>query len=91
VNEVKIDKSFVTTIDRDPDNAAIARSIIDLARSLGLTVVAEGIENSEAAEVLGHLGCDLGQGYFFSRPVQVSDFITWLSRRQSTHPALLDR
>jgi diguanylate cyclase (GGDEF)-like protein len=91
VNEVKIDKSFVTTIECDPDNAAIARSIIDLARSLGLTVVAEGIENAEAAQVLGHLGCGLGQGYFFSRPIQVPDFISWLSRRLPSHAALLDR
>jgi EAL domain-containing protein (putative c-di-GMP-specific phosphodiesterase class I) len=91
VNEVKIDKSFVTTIERDHDNAAIARSIIDLARSLGLTVVGEGIENAAAATVLRHLGCDLGQGYFFSRPVQVTDFIAWLSSRQPTHAALLDR
>jgi EAL domain-containing protein (putative c-di-GMP-specific phosphodiesterase class I) len=91
VNEVKIDKSFVTTIDRDPDNAAIARSIIDLARSLGLTVVAEGIENSEAADVLGHLGCGFGQGYFFSRPVPVPDFVSWLAGRHETQAALLDR
>jgi diguanylate cyclase (GGDEF)-like protein len=92
VNEVKIDKSFVTTIERDHDNAAIARSIIDLARGLGLTVVAEGIEDAEAAAILGRLGCDYGQGYFFSRPIPVPEFVRWLSdRQQAVHPALLDR
>lgn len=77
VTEVKIDRSFVTNIASDPDNAAIARSILDLSRSLALTVVAEGIESSDAWATLRKLGCTTGQGYYISAPVPVSEFVNW--------------
>ncbi len=78
VNEVKIDKSFVLDMADNTDDASIVNSIIQLADSLGLDIVAEGVENFETAKQLLLLGCDVAQGYFYSRPVpaeQVPDVI----------------
>jgi EAL domain-containing protein (putative c-di-GMP-specific phosphodiesterase class I) len=73
--EIKIDKSFITDILEDPRAEAIVRSTIDLARNLGLTVVAEGIETAAVLDHLTVLGCDTGQGYFIARP-QPADKLT---------------
>lgn len=78
VNEVKIDRSFVLAMGTDEKAAKIVRSIIDLAHNLGLRVVAEGVEDERAWERLRLLGCDLAQGYFFSRPVSGSALSTML-------------
>jgi diguanylate cyclase (GGDEF)-like protein len=67
--EIKIDRSFITHILEEPRAEAIVRSTIDLARNLGLTVVAEGIETEAVASHLAALGCDTGQGYLISRPL----------------------
>ena len=67
--ELKIDRSFVTGMLGEPRSAAIVRSTIDLARNLGLRVVAEGIETEAVLEHLIGLGCDVGQGFFFSEPL----------------------
>jgi EAL domain-containing protein (putative c-di-GMP-specific phosphodiesterase class I) len=69
-NEVKIDKSFVISMTVDKGDAAIVRSTIGLAHELGLTVVAEGVENEATKRLLGAYGCDIGQGYFLGRPVR---------------------
>ncbi len=71
--ELKIDRSFVTSIAECDRDRAIVRSTIDLARNLGLTVVAEGIESEEARECLVAEGCRLGQGYLFSRPLAAEE------------------
>jgi diguanylate cyclase (GGDEF)-like protein/PAS domain S-box-containing protein len=68
IDIVKIDKSFVDDVARDGVESAIARSIIELGRAMKLQTVAEGIEAGEQAERLLDLGCELGQGFFFSRP-----------------------
>jgi diguanylate cyclase (GGDEF)-like protein len=68
-SEIKIDRSFITGILRDARAAAIVRATIDLARNLGLGVVAEGIESEEVIEHLSSLGCATGQGYFLARPM----------------------
>jgi diguanylate cyclase (GGDEF)-like protein len=68
-SELKIDRSFVTDIVCDERHRAIVRSTIDLARNLGLTVVAEGIETEAARDCLAAEGCALGQGFYFSRPL----------------------
>ena len=78
VNEVKIDKSFVQTMDRDADNASIVRSIVDLGANLGLRVVAEGVESIEIWRQLGELGCEVAQGYLLSRPMPIDDLPQWL-------------
>jgi diguanylate cyclase (GGDEF)-like protein len=76
--ELKIDRSLITDIAGDPRTQAIVRSTIDLARNLGLRVVAEGIETEEVAEHLAALGCEMGQGYLFSRPLPAEELTAQL-------------
>jgi EAL domain-containing protein (putative c-di-GMP-specific phosphodiesterase class I) len=66
---LKIDRSFIQALGSDYNRTKIVNVIITLARTLGKTVVAEGVETREQAEYLAALGCDFGQGYYFSRPV----------------------
>jgi diguanylate cyclase (GGDEF)-like protein len=79
VDELKIDKSFVLGI-QDRKDAAIVRATIDLAHQLGLTVVAEGVENAEALEQLATFGCEYAQGYHIGKPLAPHDFLAWLSQ-----------
>jgi diguanylate cyclase (GGDEF)-like protein len=79
VSELKVDRSFVQRMTSDPDDAAIVRSIVDLAHSLGLRVVAEGVETIESWHALAALGCDLAQGYLISRPVPGDEVTRWLA------------
>jgi diguanylate cyclase (GGDEF)-like protein len=83
VNELKIDRSFVRDVCAGGADLAIVESIVDLAHKLGLTVVAEGIEDAATRDVLARLGCDQAQGYYFARPMP-ADQITEMLR-----PALL--
>jgi diguanylate cyclase (GGDEF)-like protein/PAS domain S-box-containing protein len=76
--EIKIDKSFVMNMDRDKDDAVIVGSTIQMAHSLGLKVVAEGVESERIWCELVARGCDYGQGYYFSRPVPAGMFIDLL-------------
>jgi EAL domain-containing protein (putative c-di-GMP-specific phosphodiesterase class I) len=69
ISALKVDKSFVHRLGMDPQDHAIARSIVTLASDLGMQVVAEGIETAEQLDVLRALQCDYGQGYYFSRPL----------------------
>jgi EAL domain-containing protein (putative c-di-GMP-specific phosphodiesterase class I) len=69
VDTLKIDRSFISAMDGDIESHEIVRIIILLAHNLGLKVVAEGVETQEQMEVLRDLGCELGQGYLWSRPV----------------------
>ena len=78
VDAIKIDKSFVHGMSNDSDSAVIVRSTIELAHSLGLEVVAEGIEDQATWDSLHELGCDVAQGYFISRPMPMGEFGTWL-------------
>jgi EAL domain-containing protein (putative c-di-GMP-specific phosphodiesterase class I) len=78
VNEIKIDKSFVTNMTQDENDKVIVRSIIDLGRNLDLEVVAEGVENVQAWNQLEDLGCDLAQGYYVARPLPIERFTIWL-------------
>jgi diguanylate cyclase (GGDEF)-like protein len=77
VKELKIDRSFVMHLDREDGDHKIVRSTIDLAHTLGLEVVAEGVENLAIWQVLRGLGCDLAQGYFVSRPLPADQFEAW--------------
>lgn len=77
VDELKIDKSFVMGMEVGEDDAMIVRSTIDLAHNLGLTVVAEGVENAAILERLRALACDEAQGYHISRPVPAQEFLAW--------------
>ncbi|MCU1355845.1 MAG: bifunctional diguanylate cyclase/phosphodiesterase [Acidimicrobiales bacterium] len=71
---IKIDKAFVATLGDGANGSAIAANVLSLAVSLGLVPVAEGVETDEQAAILTKLGCDLAQGYFFSRPIPSARF-----------------
>jgi len=86
VNELKIDKSFVMKMERNPDDAQIVRLVIDLAHNLKLTVVAEGVENEAILGLLHALHCDEAQGYHLSRPLPVPQFIDWVGRWRGSVP-----
>jgi EAL domain-containing protein (putative c-di-GMP-specific phosphodiesterase class I) len=77
VDEIKIDRSFVANMLQDKDDEVIVRSIIELARSLGLVCVAEGIEDPEVYAALRRLGCELGQGFLMARPMPTEDVVSW--------------
>ena len=84
VDELKIDRAFVSRVVADPTHAAIVRSIIQLGHTLGLRVVAEGIEReSEYARLLA-LGADIAQGYLIARPMSAAAFVDWLAARVTT-------
>jgi len=68
VHKLKLDQSFVSGLPQDGEDAAIARAVVTLGQSLGLRVLAEGIETAEQAAYLREIGCNLGQGYWFGRP-----------------------
>ncbi len=80
VHKLKIDQSFVREITTDEDDAAIVGAIIAMVRSLGLQVIAEGVETPEQLNFLGKLHCDEYQGYLFSKPVPASDIAVILER-----------
>ncbi len=71
---VKIDKSFVKGLGEDVEDKAIVRMIIELAHTLGMEVVAEGVETEEQAALLKEMGCDMAQGYLFSKPLPPERF-----------------
>ena len=79
VSELKIDKSFVMNMRTVNDDSVIVRTIVELGRSLGLQVVAEGVEDAETWDALAALGCDIAQGYHMSRPVDPVAFARWLA------------
>ena len=77
----KIDRAFIKDMPENTDDVAIARTIVAMAKSLGLTTVAEGVETVEQLELLKTMGCDQIQGYFFSRPLPADDFMAFYSAR----------
>jgi EAL domain-containing protein (putative c-di-GMP-specific phosphodiesterase class I) len=88
VQEVKIDRSFVTNLSHDHDNAAIARSIIDLAKALQLDVVAEGIESIEDWDLLRSLTCTIAQGHLIAKPMPIDSLVEWQERRRQPRTSL---
>ncbi len=78
IDEIKIDRSFVTDMTRDADDATIVASTIGLGHSLGLRFVAEGVESGETWQVLEALGCDAIQGFYVSRALPADDLARWL-------------
>lgn len=82
VDEIKIDGSFVTDMTSNRDHAFIVRSTVDLGHNLGLQVVAEGVEDQRTCDMLGVLGCDIGQGYFHGRPLPAPDLTGLLTRKR---------
>jgi diguanylate cyclase (GGDEF)-like protein len=84
--ELKIDQSFVFEMLNDASDAAIVRATIDLAHTLGMRVVAEGVENERVACALRALGCDILQGFHFARPLPAAQFDAWLQRAHAATP-----
>lgn len=85
VDEMKIDRSFVTELPRNSADTAIVAAAIDLAHNLGLEVVAEGVETDAALRWLALRGCETAQGYFISRPLPAELFTTWVQRHEHQH------
>lgn len=83
VDEIKIDQSFVLNMDQDKGSNVIVKSTIELAHNLGYRVVAEGIENKETYKILQEYGCDIGQGYYMSRPVPEKELIEWFNEKKA--------
>lgn len=84
IDEIKIDRSFVMSMGSDLGDLAIVRAIVDLGHSLGLRVVAEGVEEEAARDALRDMHCDQAQGYLISRPLPLDRFEAWLASRTVT-------
>jgi len=80
IDVVKLDRSFVTGIAGDVDRYLFTRAIVDMARSLKLHVVAEGVEDADTLELLREVGCDEAQGYLFARPLSLDELAQFAKR-----------
>jgi diguanylate cyclase (GGDEF)-like protein/PAS domain S-box-containing protein len=90
ITEIKADRSFVMTMCSVAGDAVIVRSTIDLAHNLGVKVVAEGVEDEATLALLDDYGCDVAQGYYFSRPLTGEDLAAWLDSSPFGLPRRLD-
>ncbi len=84
VDELKIDRSFVSQMRDHEQDDVLVRSSIELGHSLGLAVVAEGVEDQDTLDLLTRLGCDVVQGYHLARPMDARDMVAWLATRTAT-------
>ena len=89
--EVKIDRMFVSDIDRSRDSRLIVGAIAEIAHGLGITATAEGVETAEQLRIVRELGCDLVQGYFISPPMRGDALGAWREEFRSVWPGLLSR
>nr|WP_220808925.1 EAL domain-containing protein [Noviherbaspirillum aridicola] len=78
-DRLKIDRSFVTEISASTRGSSIAEMVVQLGRNLGMSIVAEGVEDEHQAQILRELGCPLAQGYLFARPMAIDQLMSWLS------------
>jgi EAL domain-containing protein (putative c-di-GMP-specific phosphodiesterase class I) len=79
VDGLKIDRSFLRDVPQDPTGLALVRAMVDLARTLDLDVIAEGIESAEQLDVLVELGCRYGQGFHLARPMPAAQAVELLA------------
>jgi EAL domain-containing protein (putative c-di-GMP-specific phosphodiesterase class I) len=89
VHEVKIDRTFVQGMATDPGDLAIVRAVVDLSRHFGLSVVAEGVESELTLDLLEEIGCDVGQGFLFSRPLPYERLEAWFGAQTEAEPTPL--
>lgn len=80
LNEVKIDKSFIKSMNKRADDSSMVRAMIDLSHDLGLSVVGEGVENAEIEKILQGLGCDLGQGSYYAEAMPFDELLPWMEQ-----------
>ncbi len=85
VDKLKIDKSFIMDLVHDHENAAIVRAVVQMAGSLNLTTIAEGVESTEVLDALSAYGCDEVQGYLFSKPIPAVEFESGFCRHIIEH------
>ena len=83
VEKLKIDQSFVRDIVTNPDDQLIVKATIEMAHTLDLTVIAEGVETIEVHQILKELNCDYVQGYYVSKPLEANQVSEWLRRERS--------
>jgi EAL domain-containing protein (putative c-di-GMP-specific phosphodiesterase class I) len=88
VHEVKVDRAFIKGVAQSPVDSAIVRAVVDLARAIGISAVAEGVETLEQVVGLRELGCEVAQGFYFSHPLQAADFDELLTRHFASPPPL---
>ena len=86
---VKIDRSYVVSVGNNEHDTAIVRAVVELARNLGITVVAEGVETPQQLTFLRKTGCHEAQGYYFSRPLPAEAMTAWFAARESAPPVLV--
>jgi diguanylate cyclase (GGDEF)-like protein/PAS domain S-box-containing protein len=91
IDQIKIDRSFVKNLTSVTSDAVIVRSTIDLAHNLGLSVVAEGVEDQGTLDMLDETGCDSAQGYFFNRPCPAHQITQWLTQSPFEAPVRVGR
>lgn len=87
ITELKLDRSFMTNFESDPGAQAVATAVIRIGQSLGMTVIAEGIETEEQARILSRLGCDAGQGYLYAKPMTADELKQWEIDKAIFRPA----
>jgi EAL domain-containing protein (putative c-di-GMP-specific phosphodiesterase class I) len=84
IDTMKIDRSFVLEMIASPASLTLVKAIINLAKGLGMSVVAEGVEKQEESDVLRGLGCEMVQGYLYAKPMPETDLVEWLKKKASS-------
>ena len=84
IDRLKIDRSFVVDIEQNEEDRAIVRAIIDLAHTLQISVIAEGVEEKTQGDMLSRMGCDIIQGYLYSKPIDGVAFTLYLQQENDT-------
>ena len=85
IDRLKIDRSFVVDIEQNEEDRAIVRAIIDLAHTLKISVIAEGVEDRSQSDMLTRMGCDIIQGYLYSKPIDGVAFTLYLQQENESH------
>ncbi len=88
VQKIKIDRSFIKDIETDEDDSAIAMAIVQLGHTLGMTVVAEGVESETQLKLLQQMKCDIIQGFYFSEPIDFDKVENWIDETYSRSTSL---
>jgi EAL domain-containing protein (putative c-di-GMP-specific phosphodiesterase class I) len=83
VNTLKIDRSFITNICEQPQDASLTRTIVSMAQNFGLETIAEGVENPEQQSFLKEIGCDIAQGYLFGKPMTFTKLLKYLKEKKN--------